>query len=60
MQTIYQYKGLFGKTDVINKINEIAEKIEIERSKNDIEYDAEKEKELVYAQFIQGLKLSTR
>lgn len=60
MQTIYQYKELFGKTDIINKINEIAEQIETEQSKDDSEYDMEREKELVYAQFIQGLKLSTR
>ena len=60
MQTIYQYKGLFDKSDIIEKINKISEQIEDEQSKDESEYNAEKERQLIYAQFIQGLKLSTR
>lgn len=54
METIY------NKGEIIDKINEIASKIEDEEQKEDNEYDDKKMRELIYAQFIQGLKLSTR
>lgn len=60
MHTIYGYKGLYGKSDIIEKINEISEQIEAEQAKSNSEYNSEKERQLIYAQFIQGLKLSTR
>lgn len=59
MQTIYDYSiDEFDKTNIINKINGISEKIQQEQEKN--EYNKEREKELLYAQFIQGLKLSIK
>lgn len=52
MDDIYKYNNDFDNKEIIDKINEIAESIENEK-------DDEKRFKLVYAQFIQGLKLST-
>ena len=60
MQTIYQYSNEFNKSDILNKLNEISEQIEIEEKKDAQDYDKEKVKKLIYAQFIQGLKLSIK
>lgn len=61
MQTIYHYNiDGFDKTEVINKINEISNEIQKEQEKNDEEYSRERERELLYAQFIQGLRLSIK
>lgn len=59
MQTIYQYSGNeFERNDIINKINEINEQIQKEQETE--EYTKERERELMYAQLIQGLKLSIK
>ena len=52
MNDIYKYNSDFDNEKVIDKLNDIAEAIEQEE-------DSEKRFQLVYAQFIQGLKLST-
>ena len=58
MQTIYQYNKDFDKTDIINKMNDLSEQIKQEQTKDNDEYNKEKELELIYAQLIQGIKLS--
>lgn len=58
MQTIYQYNKDFDKSEIINKMNELSEQIKEEQTKDNTEYDKAKEIELIYAQLIQGIKLS--
>lgn len=58
MQTIYQYNKDFDKSEIINKMNELSEQIKEEQTKDNNEYDKAKEIELIYAQLIQGIKLS--
>lgn len=58
MQTIYHYSDEFNREDIINKMNEISEQIHEEETKNNEEYNKQKVKELLYAQFIQGLRLN--
>lgn len=58
MQTIYQYNKDFDKSEIINKMNELSEQIKEEQTKDNDEYNKEKELELIYAQLIQGIKLS--
>lgn len=58
MQTIYQYNKDFDKSDIINKMNDLSEQIKEEQAKDNDEYNKEKELELIYAQLIQGIKLS--
>lgn len=58
MQTIYQYNKDFDKSEIINKINDLSEQIKEEQTKDNDEYNKEKELELIYAQLIQGIKLS--
>ena len=58
MQTIYQYNKDFDKSDIINKMNDLSEQIKEEQTKDNDEYNKEKEIELIYAQLIQGIKLS--
>ncbi len=58
MNTIYHYSDDFNKNKVIEKVNELSDKIE-EELKNET-YDKNKRRELLYAQFIQGLKLSIK
>lgn len=58
MQTIYQYNKDFDKSEIINKMNDLSEQIKEEQTKGNNEYNKEKEIELIYAQLIQGIKLS--
>ena len=58
MQTIYQYNKDFDKSEIINKMNDLSEQIKEEQTKDNNEYNKEKELELIYAQLIQGIKLS--
>lgn len=58
MQTIYQYNKDFDKSEIINKINDLSEQIKEEQAKDNDKYNKEKELELIYAQLIQGIKLS--
>lgn len=60
MNTIYSYNNEFDRSHVIDKVNEIAEEIEEEIEKPEDERDGNKEFKLIYKQFIEGLKLSTR
>ncbi len=57
MDDIYLYNSYFDKNAIIDRVNTIAEAIEEERHKEN--RDLNREKELIYAQFIQGLRLST-
>ena len=59
MEDIYKYSEDFSADVVINDINVIAEELEKERNKPDDERSMDREKELIYAQFIRGLRLST-
>ena len=59
MQDIYNYSKEFEVNNVIDRINCLSEEIAKEQSKPFEERDLDKERELRYAQFIQGLKLST-
>lgn len=58
MNTIYLYNDDFDKGNIIEKINELSDKIDNE-IKNET-YTKDKKRELLYAQFIQGLKLSVK
>lgn len=58
MQTIYQYNKDFDKSEIINKINDLSEQIKEEQAKDNDKYNKEKELELIYAQLVQGIKLS--
>ena len=58
MQIIYQYNKDFDKSEIINKMNDLSEQIKEEQTKDNDEYNKEKELELIYAQLIQGIKLS--
>lgn len=49
----------FDKSVIYNKIADISSKLEEEHSKNKEDRDAEKERELMYAQMIEGMKLNT-
>lgn len=59
MDDIYKYSEDYSADVVINDINVIAEELENERNKPDDERSIDREKELIYAQFIRGLRLST-
>lgn len=52
MNDIYKYNNDFDNEKVLDKLNDIAEAIEQEE-------DPEERFKLIYAQFIQGLRLST-
>ena len=52
MNDIYKYNSDFDNEKVLDKLNDIAEAIEQEE-------DPEERFKLIYAQFIQGLRLST-
>lgn len=49
----------FNKDVIYSKLAELSEQYENEVSKSDEERDLERERELMYATFIQGLKLNT-
>lgn len=53
------YNNEFDKDVILNKLSEISEELEKERSKESDEKSLERERELMYAQMIQGLKLNT-
>lgn len=59
MGTIYEYNDEYNADTVINDINVIASELEKERRKPDDERSVDRERELIYAQFIRGLRLST-
>lgn len=59
MGTIYEYNDEYNADTVINDINVIASELEKERRKPDDERSIDRERELIYAQFIRGLRLST-
>lgn len=52
MDDIYKYNNGFDNEEILDKLSDLAEEIEQEE-------DPDKRFKLVYAQFIQGLKLST-
>ena len=52
MDDIYKYNNDFDNKKILDKLNELAEAVEQEEN-------PEERFKLVYAQFIQGLKLST-
>ena len=58
MQTIYQYNKDFDKSEIINKMNDLSEQIKEEQTKDNDEYNKEKELELIYAQLLQGITYS--
>ncbi len=60
MYDIYRYNNDFDRSHVINNVNEIAEELETEREKPDNERNEQSELKLIYKQFVEGLKLSTR
>ena len=55
----FAYNDEFEKGVIYEKLAELSSKLEKERAKDEKERDYEKERELIYAQFIQGLKLNT-
>lgn len=59
MEDIYNYRDDFDVSNVIDRVNCIANELSEERAKTPEERDMEKERQLLYAQFVQGLKLST-
>lgn len=59
MEYIYKYNDEFELNNVIDRINCLSEEIAKEQAKPINERDLNKERELRYAQFVQGLKLST-
>ena len=59
MGDIYRYTDDFEQSKVMNDIDAIAYELAEEESKPDEERDKKREKELIYAQFIRGLRLST-
>lgn len=60
MNDIYSYIGEeFNPSNVIEKISDISDELEEEQSKDEKDRDRKKEFDLIYQQFIQGLKLST-
>lgn len=60
MYDIYRYNNDFDRSHVMNNVNEIAEELETEREKPDNERNEQRELKLIYKQFVEGLKLSTR
>lgn len=59
MTDIYRYSDDFAQEKIMNDIDAIANELAEEESKPENERDKKKEKELIYAQFIRGLRLST-
>ena len=59
MYDIYKYNDDFELHNVIDRVNCIADELAQEQAKSIEERDYKKERDLMYAQFIQGLKLST-
>ena len=59
LSDIYNTNAGFNPNDVLSEMAQIDEEIANERSKDDNEYDREKEFKLLYKQFVTGLKLNT-
>lgn len=59
MRSIYYNNNYFDKYDIYNKIEKLDNKLNEERNKPVDERDKELEFKLLYARFLQGLKLST-
>lgn len=61
MPAIYSYNSdIFDRSSILHRINEIKEELAEEMEKPDEERNGEKEFKLIYKQFMEGLKLSTR
>lgn len=61
MQNIYKYIGdEFDNAVVMDNIAQISNELDEEQSKPNEERDKDKEFKLIYRQFMEGLKLSTR
>lgn len=52
MNDIYKYNNDFDNEKILDKLNELAEAVEQEK-------DPDERFKLIYAQFMQGLRLST-
>lgn len=52
------YNNEFDKDAILSKLSKISSELHKERSKNQKERNIERERELMYAQMIQGLKLN--
>ena len=59
IQTIYRYGGDFDKDVILDKMAELDDKIEDEKDKNLSKERDDRVRNLMYAKFIQGLKLCT-
>lgn len=55
----FVHNNEFDKDVILNKLSEISNELEKERSKEASEKSLDRERELMYAQMIQGLKLNT-
>ena len=55
----FVYDNDFDKDVIYSKLADLSDKLEEERTKNKEEFSPERERELLYAQMIQGLKLNT-
>ena len=55
----FSYNNDFDKDVILNKLSKLSSELEKECSKDEKERDIERERELLYAQMIQGLKLNT-
>ena len=58
MSDIYRY-NIYDRRDIMSTITDIRHKLDEERAKPDINRNREAEFNLLYAQFLWGLKLST-
>lgn len=59
VQTIYRYGGDFDKDVILDKMAELDEKIENEEDKSLSKEREDRVRKLMYAKFVQGLKLCT-
>lgn len=59
MTHIYGYKEDFNRSNVIDRMNALSEIVEEEMEKPDGERDDRKAFEMMYAQYMAGLRLST-
>lgn len=59
VQTIYRYGNEFDKNVIYDKMADIDEQIEDEQDQELTKERDKKIRELMYAKFVQGLKLST-
>ena len=59
VQTIYRYGGDFDKDVILDKMADLDDKIEVEKEKSLSKERDNRVRKLMYAKFIQGLKLCT-